>query len=119
MTGNQPTLAMKRWQKPGDVTNIQKFTQAFADAYTRYSNSQNYGDNSISDASFIRLKNLSLSFNLPSKAILKIHATSCKIYFQGQNLLTLTHYMGMDPETGHDGYIPPLRVLTIGLQLTF
>ncbi len=117
---NQPIFVLDRWQDPGDITSIQKFTQnTTSEANRAYVNSQSNGDNSISDASFIRLKNLSLSYNLPFLWMMKNHLKGGKVYIQGQNLLTLTRYKGMDPESGHFGYIPPLKVLTAGFLLTF
>ena len=115
---NQPTDVLTRWQKPGDVTNVQKFTQDWgSDAANAFFNSQ-LADNSISDASFIRLKNLSLSYQLPNNWKQKMKLANCRIYLQGQNLFTITNYLGMDPET-QSFVLPPLRVLTVGIQLTF
>lgn len=73
-------------------------------------------DRTVSDASFIRLKNASLSYvvNLPKAKI-----ESLRLYIQGQNLLTFTHYLGMDPEFINLGYIPPLRSYALGMQLNF
>ena len=113
---NQPDFVMTRWQKPGDITNIQKFTQSTSIPYI-----YNYAlsDNIISDASFIRLKNLSFSYNLPSKEIKKVGIQSCRLYLQGQNLLTFTHYVGFDPENNGGIRLPPLRVITGGIQFIF
>ncbi|WP_209391084.1 SusC/RagA family TonB-linked outer membrane protein [Chryseobacterium sp. RR2-3-20] len=74
-------------------------------------------DAAYSDASFIRLKNLQIGFQIPlgSQTIVK----DARIYFQGQNLLTLTNYFGIDPETGAGSFLPPLRTYSLGLQLGF
>lgn len=70
----------------------------------------------ISDASFIRLKNIQLSYKIPvSNSIL----ADAIIYFQGQNLLTLTKYFGLDPEFLTQGFLPPLKTFSIGAQLKF
>lgn len=117
---NQPVTVLDRWQKPGDKTNIQEFTQSPSSAaYTSFTNSQYYGDNVISDASFIRLKNISLSYTLPNNILKTLHLSNAKIYLQGQNLLTITNYLGLDPENQNVANLPPLRILTAGLQLTF
>ncbi|RAR46496.1 SusC/RagA family TonB-linked outer membrane protein [Flavobacterium lacus] len=84
-------------------------TQA-TNAYSFYRNS----DAAFGDASFIRLKNIALSYTLPTAK--KWH---CKLYLQGQNVLTFTNYRGLDPENYSGIRIPPLRVLTLGTQLTF
>jgi len=116
--GNQSTAVMNRWQKSGDHSDIQQFTQSPSNpAYNAYFNvtSSDYG---ITNASFVRLKNLALSFLLPSSWREKIHLQSARIYGQCQNLFTITKYQGIDPETGLLG-LPPLKVLTIGLQIDF
>ncbi|KZE76169.1 SusC/RagA family TonB-linked outer membrane protein [Myroides marinus] len=73
-------------------------------------------DATISDASYIRLKNVSLSYVLK---IPKAHIESLRIYLQGQNLWTITSYKGMDPEFTTFGYLPPLRTYAFGMQLIF
>ena len=116
---NQPSIVMQRWQKIGDVTSIQKFTQNYSSlARAAYRDSRFYGDNVISDASFIRLKNLSLSYQLGSKLNQKLHLQKSIIYVQGQNLFTITKYEGIDPENNGANRLPPLRMLTAGIQVT-
>lgn len=68
----------------------------------------------VSDASFIRLKNLELGYQVPVKGAFK----SVKIYFQGQNLLTFTKYFGPDPEFRNIGYLPPLKTYSMGVLIT-
>ena len=81
-------------------------------AYTNYAGS----DVNIIDASFIRMKNVSLSYNLPAKWVPKIK--NVRLYMQGQNLFTITGYEGFDPES--QGVVtPPLRSIVAGLQCTF
>jgi hypothetical protein len=70
---------------------------------------------SITDASFIRLKNIALSYDLP----LHLNDTQCRLMIQGQNLLTFTKYKDGDPEFISSGFLPPLKVITAGIQLTF
>ncbi|MBC9929155.1 SusC/RagA family TonB-linked outer membrane protein [Chitinophaga qingshengii] len=69
----------------------------------------------VSDASFIRLKNLELSYQVPVKRSVLRRA---KVYFQGQNLLTFTNYFGMDPEFRNIGYLPPLRTWLLGILIS-
>lgn len=71
-----------------------------------------------SDASFIRLKNVSFSYNLPDDISRKCGLKKVRFYLQGQNLLTITGYKGLDPETQSMMSLPPLRVWTAGLQLS-
>lgn len=70
----------------------------------------------ISDASYIRLKNVALSYNLK---VPKLKMESVKLYLQGQNLWTITSYKAMDPEFVSFGGVPPLRTISFGAQLTF
>jgi len=121
MLGNQPALILNRWQKPGDLTNVQRFTQDYGSAaYKGYSNSvYSGGDNVIEDASFIRLKNIQFAYTLPLSVTQKMSIESARFYIQGQNLLLWTKFSGNDPENYGAGRIPPLRVLSAGIQLTF
>lgn len=70
----------------------------------------------ISDASFVRLKNIQINYSIPSKGKFIREAT---IYVQGQNLLTWTNYIGLDPEFSVSGYLPPLKTISMGFQLNF
>jgi TonB-linked SusC/RagA family outer membrane protein len=114
--GNMPTAILARWQNPGDITTIQKFTQNFGSAAaSAYFNSFN-ADNAVTDASFIRLKNVALSYKLPVDWTQKAHLSSARIYLQGQNLFTITKYIGLDPEV-QGLRLPPLRLITAGVQI--
>ncbi|MBO9574050.1 MAG: hypothetical protein J7497_17820, partial [Chitinophagaceae bacterium] len=87
---NQPASVLNRWQKPGDNAPIARFSTdpelstdlSFRDAYFSW------------DASFARLKNLSLSWQLPRDWIRSAHFENANIYFSGQNLVTITNYTG-------------------------
>lgn len=116
--GNQPLLVLDRWQKPGDITEVQKFSAGAAStangAYNNFRNSSAVFGN----ASFIRLRNLSLSYSLPSSWLKKAKLQSLRCYIEGQNLLTLTGYRGADPETQSILSLPPLKLLAAGIQLS-
>jgi TonB-dependent starch-binding outer membrane protein SusC len=119
---NEPVEILQRWQKPGDNVAIQKFTTgngADASAANAWNVGAYYGDNRIVDASFIRLKNLALSYHLSSQVVQKIGLADVRIFVQCQNLFTITSYKGIDPESQNPGLLPPLRVITGGFQLTF
>lgn len=70
----------------------------------------------IGDASFVRLKNIQLNYNLPVR---KKFLKDLSIYLQGQNVLTWTNYFGIDPEFILSGYLPPLKTYSFGVQLKF
>lgn len=113
---NQPTSVLDRWTMPGDIEGGQRFSTSgvFQNAYSNYGNS----DRSVTDASFIRLKTLSLSYMLPEIWTEKVHLNQAKLFLQGQNIFTITEYEGLDPENGNSA-LPPLRAITGGFHLTF
>lgn len=107
---NQSEAVLNNWQKPGDLADIAKYSTS-----TSYS----LGDAAFTDASYVRLKNLSISYLLPEKWRRSAHLRNCTIYFQGQNLWTITDWKGLDPETQSVSSLPPLQVWTVGIQLGF
>jgi TonB-linked SusC/RagA family outer membrane protein len=114
---NQPVMVLGRWQKPGDITDIPRFAEF--PALTAYQNwAYNNTTNGYTDASFLRLKNLSLSYAMPSDLMRQLHIRTARLYLQAQNLFVITRYKyGLDPET--QGYLlPPLRQLVFGIQVT-
>jgi TonB-linked SusC/RagA family outer membrane protein len=118
MQTNQPITALDRWQRPGDDKSIQQFTQAYGgNAYTAYSNLQQ-SDAILGNASFIRFKNISLSYQLSPVWTSKMKIQVIRIYLHVQNLFTFTKYLGLDPETQSFGSIPPLKIITGGIQIT-
>ena len=114
---NFDTGVMNYWRADNPNATMQKPTQAYGDAYSAYSNYAS-SDALVSNASFIRLKTLSISYTLPTDWIKRAKLKSCRVYVQGQNLFTFTNYNGLDPET-QGSALPPLRLLTGGLQLSF
>jgi TonB-linked SusC/RagA family outer membrane protein len=115
---NQPTVVLNRWQKPGDATDIQRYSTTGA-GLAAFTLAANYGENRISDASFIRLKNLAISYSCNQRFLSKAGVKTLRVFVQGQNLLTITNYLGLDPETQSFQNIPPLQMLTAGVQVTF
>lgn len=115
---NQPTYVLNRWRNPGDAAATQLYTTTNpgSAAYFFYSNAS---DGMVSDASFIRWRNAALSYSLPERWAGRIKAGSVRIYLQGENLVTITHYKGADPETRSMSTLPPLRILTAGIQIVF
>ena len=114
---NQTVLALDRWQNKGDITDIQKFSTTGA-AVTQFSYYSNFSSARVVNASFIRLKNVSLSYQFDKKLIRKLKLESLRVYFQGQNLLTFSPYKYGDPETLSYTTLP-LRMLSTGIQVIF
>jgi TonB-linked SusC/RagA family outer membrane protein len=116
---NQPSIVMDRWRQPDDKSNVQRFSASDPTGEVTAAYYQNIqSDNLITDASFIRLKNVSLSWQLPNKWMRKVKMNESKIYIQGQNLLTFTNYKGLDPETQLSQTLPPLRMITAGIHIS-
>jgi len=113
---DQPVAALNRWQQSGDSKPYEQFSQNTSGMAYQAANYFNQSNGAYSDASFIRLKNLSLSYTVPSNWKQKLHVQNLRLYVKGQNLLTFTKYLGLDPETALA--LPPLRVWTAGIQLT-
>ncbi|MBR3931166.1 MAG: SusC/RagA family TonB-linked outer membrane protein, partial [Tidjanibacter sp.] len=88
-----------------------------------------YSSRTLEDASYLRLKSVTLSYNLPAKARKSLGLSAAQIYLSGQNLFTWTNYSGLDPEVstfrstltpGFDySAYPRARVVTVGLKLGF
>jgi hypothetical protein len=113
---------LNRWQTPGDITNIPKLTRGSQIDFSQ--------DNSrfLSDGSYLRLKNVTLGYNLPTKLIEKAKLRSVRFYASAQNLLTFTNYNGPDPEVsvfadtntaGGTDFLtqPQNRLLTFGINI--
>ncbi len=112
---NPPAKMLDSWQQPGDNATYQLYTSgtnsAAAAAYNLYGRSTAY----FEDASYIRLKNIAISYQVP----VKLKKAKCRVSLQGQNLLTFTDYKDGDPEFIISGYLPPLKVVTAGIQVSF
>lgn len=116
---NLPVVMKDFWTTQGQHASIQKLSQDYGtDAYNAWYNFVDYSNGIYSDASFIRLKNLSFSYNLPEGVIKKWHLSSFRIYVLGQNLWTITGYKVGDPEMQTYTRTPPVKTFTGGLQIT-
>ena len=113
---NQPVEYLDSWAQPGDSAAHQLFTTGYNQDAIQATSNYEQSDAAVSDASYIRLKNVSLSFDVP-KAMLS--GIQCRITLQAQNLLTFTSYKGADPEFTETGFLPPLRIISGGVHLTF
>ena len=112
---NKSTEQRRRWQKPGDITDVPRFV---------YGNKKGGNYNSsraIHSTDHIRLKSLILGLNAPKAWLQKLGIGNARIYFSGTNLLTWAAYGQYDPEmSGVVGfYSPPLKTYAFGLELKF
>jgi hypothetical protein len=90
-SSNYSLSQLNRWQNAGDVTMIPKI------------NAANYASNLrpsrfMEDGSYMRLKNISLGYNLPASLLSKFKIPSARFYISAQNIWTITNYSGLDPE---------------------
>lgn len=125
------TDALNRWTPSNTNTNIPR--NGFY--YSKYGGYIN--DHFIEDASYCRLKNITLGYTIPFKKVI----SSCRVYFSAENLFTITGYSGFDPEIDTKGYevqkngggqqtanagagldfnsYPSMRTYTFGVNVTF
>jgi hypothetical protein len=115
---NKDESALERWKAAGQATTIPGASAtAGKPIYNAYQNNYRLSSANWVDASFIRLKNVSLKYNF-TELLKSWKFNQITLYVQGQNLFTITPYDGFDPET--KGYsLPPLSVYTAGLQVSF
>ncbi len=114
--GNQPISVLDRWRQPGDISRYQRFSQN-----TTLNSSlgqANLSSLTYTDISFARLKNIALSWKLPNAWQNAAKLKSATLFINAQNLITITSFKGLDPETGATS-LPPLRLITVGVQATF
>lgn len=115
---NQPAFVLDRWRAPGEQASIQAYHSVISpwNTFSYLASGSNVG---YSDASYVRLKNISLSWTLPDTWIKRNSIERCRVFAQAQNLLTFTSYRGLDPENQTLMTLPPLKVITVGLNVNF
>ena len=119
---NQSTAALRRWRSEGDVTDVPR-------AYYNSQVNTLGSDRFLEDASFLRLKSLTLKYDLPKTLVKDWGLSKVSLYLTGNNLLTFTKYTGTDPETGASKYwynmgydnnkTPKSKQVTVGVNVRF
>jgi len=126
---NQTKDQLDYWTGPGDVTDIPK-PVFLGSSYSGTNSSSRY----LQDASYLRIKMISLGYNLPSSVLERMKLRSVRIYASASNLYTWTNYSGWDPEVnflgtnrsttstniqqGYDFYTAPqARTVTFGIRV--
>lgn len=117
-TDNQLNSVVNRWRTEGQVTNMPKASFGDPRGNSRFS------DRWIEDGSYLRLRNITLSYDLSFK---EKFVKNASVYLTGNNLLTFTKYMGFDPEfsAGNAGFAqgidtgldPLFRSVTMGIRI--
>lgn len=109
----------RRWQKPGDVTDVPAFV------WGNSTNSNSFSSRFLYDGSFIRLRDLTLSYNLPSSLLQRLRLANVRIFARGNNLWTYIKddRLERDPQVDYDGFLdqelPISRTFSFGLDLSF
>ncbi|MDO7884011.1 SusC/RagA family TonB-linked outer membrane protein [Hymenobacter cheonanensis] len=111
------TITLNRWTGPGTSNDVPRAIDSDPNRNLRVSS------HFVEDGSFIRLKNVTFGYTLPQSLLSRVGSKQIRFYVTGQNLLTLTHYTGFDPEvsaSGVDlGIYPQARVFTGGVNIGF
>jgi TonB-linked SusC/RagA family outer membrane protein len=111
------TDILNRWQKPGDVTDVPRLD------VNRNTQASAASDRWLIGSDYLALRQINLSYKIPSDLISKLAIDNATIYVNGENLLLFTKRQGMDPTQTFNGttknrYIPS-RVITLGFNLNF
>ncbi len=118
---NQLAYVIDRWTGPGSTNEHPRLT-------TGPTNNNLFSDYYVEDGSFVRLRNIQFGYTVPSAVLRKIHVESLRVYVAANNLVTLTRYMGFDPDLGASnvlsagvdyGMYPQARSIMSGLQIKF
>ncbi|GAA4268088.1 SusC/RagA family TonB-linked outer membrane protein [Hyunsoonleella aestuarii] len=115
---NRSVSLFNAWENIGDITHIPRINSSLGSV-----DYINQTDRYLEDASFLRLRNITLGYVLPRKFLENIPITGFRVYVQGENLLTFTKYRGWDPEsnfrTTDRGQFPTPKIYTFGATINF
>jgi TonB-linked SusC/RagA family outer membrane protein len=124
---NQTRDQLRRWRKPGDVTDVPEARLNRYGDFASPSVSSQYMEN----GTYVRLKNVTIGYNLPASILRRAKLGSVRVYATGVNLATFTKYTGWDPEVntdyranainqGSDFYAAPqIKSIVFGLNIGF
>ena len=120
---NQSTSTTGHWRNAGDITDMPRLLHGDAAGNARFSSRW------MEDASYARLKAVTLGYNFPLSGILKGTFKNARVSITGQNLYTFTDYKGNGPDIANvnnpyafgvdNGNLPQLKTFLIGLKLGF
>lgn len=114
-THNQTKETLYRWNGEGTSNSMPRAV------YSDPNNNNRVSDLFVEDGSYLRLKNVTLSYKIPSQITNKAKISGAKVYVSGQNLLTFTKYTGFDPEVSVNGIdnnlYPVTRTISFGINI--
>lgn len=116
---NQSTRVLERWRRPGMITSVPKANY-----------DMKISSYFVEDGSYLKIKDITLSYNVPAAKMKKLGITKLQPYMSASNLLTFTNYMGFDPEVnqwGNSGTVqgidwgtyPQTRTFIVGVNVEF
>lgn len=115
---NRSEGVLRAWQNVGDITDVPRFGNSFG--AVDYINSV---DRYLEDASYLRLRNITLGYTLPQKYLENTPITGVRMFVQGENLVTFTSFRGWDAENGfrttNRGQYPTPKIYTLGITFNF
>jgi len=119
VAANQTANQLQRWTTPGQITSVPRPYNGGTEPGA--ANVQTLSTRYVSDASYIRLKSIGLTYTLPKSISQNIGIPSLSLFAQGLNLITITHYRGDDPEnTGNNlNFYPNPKTFTAGIKAKF
>lgn len=119
---NMHVEVLKEWRQPGDITNVPRPSSG-ATAFGPANPYQATTTRFLEDASFWRLRNVTLGYTFDSKLLAKAKMRSARIFVQGQNWWTGTKFQSFDPETTGASLVgaqyPALIQTTVGVNIGF
>jgi hypothetical protein len=118
---NQSKSVLRRWQNEGDITNMPRTN------YGDLVGNNDFSDRFVEDASYLKLRDVTLSYTFNKKVLKLIQGGT--VYISGQNLLCLTDYLGLDPEYSYSsssamqgvdyGKVALPKTVKVGVNLKF
>ena len=114
---NQPVEVINNhWQRPGQVAEFAKFTTSATDPSWNY---HGMSDGVLTDASFLRMQNLSIAYSLLGNRWQIKGIREIRLSVKAQNLFVITRYKGSDPEVQSFSSLPLPRTITAGINMNF
>ena len=114
---NQYASTAERWHGEGTSNSMPRAVWADPNGNNRIS------DRWVEDGSYLRIKNITLGYNVPKPLLRKIGFEQARVILSCENVATITGYSGIDPEVGIDGIdyssFPASRTFNLGVSLNF
>jgi TonB-linked SusC/RagA family outer membrane protein len=114
--GNYSNDVIGRWTAPGTSNKMPRLALNDPNGNNRVS------DRFVEDASYLRVKNMRLAYNIPARWTNYLKIKRTQLYASCQNLVTITNYSGFDPEVGNGvdyGFYPQARTFLAGITVDF